>query len=1750
MCKKLMFLVCFVLVPVLSLPGLAADLNVNWPDTHTVTGTEEYDDVNCCGGTIIVGAGATLTVNGGSDIYGDGSHTGTLDVDGGFVSVGGHLEIGGIGVGHARICGGGVINTHTFGMRAGGGTGTMEICCGGMLVVDGDAAAQIQGYVDHGWITCPEPECSEVLVDYDNINPGKTTVKCVQCEKAWNPNPVDDGNCVEPDVVLSWSPGLGAMRHQVYFGVDFDAVSNATKMSPEYKGEQEANIFDLGWSLPCPGRYYWRTDEVCWDEVIMKGDVWSFTTCCCVDPPEGMTAWWPLDEKTGSTAMDIEGYDNEATYVGAPQQLEGKVDYALSFNGSTDYLQAADHPELNFGARDNLTIDAWIWLEDSNNGSIVAKRGGGPGYELRVNGSGLLTLLLEDGWESYWAESDYAVPTGQWSHVAATLERLSDLPPYGGPVRLYINGQAAGSSMVDCDGLSGTDPLWIGRSPFGYFEGKIDEVEIYRRALGADEIKAIFDAGSKGKCKCPTRTYDDVSDWNEGEFTGTKVGAEDCNGCLMLLEANDPCAATAFDYAWIANASEGTVSKINTMTGKEEARYYTGPPWNGGYSYLSPSRTAVDAVGNCWVANRNLNGGCVQWDKDGNCIKRDHYQGSVTKILLNPPPQGTTSKDNDSVGSPGHGIINSYEMYAWGKDVAVVRHYLVGGNMKNDSCARALAFDHNGNLWVGLFFGKRCLKVDPDAQVDDQDNPATFSPGNYPTFPYTAAAQRPEEVDQVYIGYTAYGMAVSPNGKLYVSTWSDTNDGRLVEIDPGDAPGEAAQVCQTLNTNGRPYGIAVDANCIVWMGDLYTKEGNRCIRWDPAQGFTYPTGASGRTRGVTVHPDGRIWLTCDLVDKVARFNSALPYSAQNFSLPTSPVGKKVDLPVGIGVDRYGDIIVVGMGSNNWCKLNPGTGANIATGGPQQTGPHPYTYSDFTGNLANQGTQQGFWRVIFDSGVPGQQWGTVSWTSITTPPDTWVKVWARAANAEEDLENRDYMEVQDGVPFGGVSGRFIQVRVKLSRSRPAELGDCNGPCADFPNSPKLCSLTVDANCGPCRIICPNDIFVKCDNVALQGAWVDLQTPQLSGDCNGAELQCNFDSPHFFPVGVNKVTCSAEDMEGNLVECYYYVTVVCPNDANGACCYRRYDRETQQSTLYCKEGVTEKDCNEAYNGVYLGEGSNCDNASEDCPNCVAVPYDAVAWWPLDEETGPTARDIAGFNNEGTYVGSPTPTPAIPPGEGLVDRALMFDGYDDYLEVDDHAEINFGIGDLSIDAWVKTDNDFTPFLPIVDKRTEESGYAFFLHYGYLAFALADPVTPGFAEFIAVGPDAFVADDSWHNVVATLDRDSSTGLNLYVDDGSPVGTFNASGKSGSLTNAAKLRIGGGYGISGPATYFEGILDEVEMFDRVLEDEEIVKITDADDSGKCKEYAHVTRFMSCCPDKPGIMVLTICNFTGFDHQYAWNAQGVFGPGCDFAGPYDSGQVWVEAGQCESAEISFNCGSGMSGLLNVTSCCHVTVQNMYSKNIIASIGTLRASRWCGGVLPWKDDPYWRPTGPVPFIYFPDGNGPSASMGFEVTNIADACGILDYKIMAMVPDDGPDDEFILLDGYAPGTTLEGSVPVALGETVELPVDVAFAEYEGSVFIDIVLLAADGDGNDVPIASQAVRCVLCTETTGDMRARGDLDLNCRVQMYDFGLLASAWLSQPGDPEYNPEFDIGIPADDIIDWKDLAVIGENWLYSALWP
>lgn len=222
----------------------------------------------------------------------------------------------------------------------------------------------------------------------------------------------------------------------------------------------------------------------------------------CVTPPADMIAWWTAD----NTTADLSGNGFTGSFFSPPgTYTAGKVGAAFSFPTIPDFVQAST--SLNFAG--DFSIDAWIRTTNAAQAPIVDKRlnaGSNPvGYYLFVFG-GNLAFELGDGQPSLWhVSAGPNIADGAWHHVAVTVDRGSTS---GG--RLYVDG--APVLVFDPTTRPGSIAngffLRIGQQWVSAiaFQGAIDEVELFDRALQAAEVQAIYQADSGGKCKTPLPT--------------------------------------------------------------------------------------------------------------------------------------------------------------------------------------------------------------------------------------------------------------------------------------------------------------------------------------------------------------------------------------------------------------------------------------------------------------------------------------------------------------------------------------------------------------------------------------------------------------------------------------------------------------------------------------------------------------------------------------------------------------------------------------------------------------------------------------------------------------------------------------------------------------------------------------------------------------------------------------------------------------------------------------------------------------------------------------------------------------------------------------------------------------------------------------------------------------------------------------------------------------------------------------------
>lgn len=198
----------------------------------------------------------------------------------------------------------------------------------------------------------------------------------------------------------------------------------------------------------------------------------------------GLVAAYSFKEGSGATVNDASGNGNTGTISGAAWNTQGKHGSALSFNGTNSLVTIPASASLNVSSA--MTLEAWINPAVSQSGwRTIMQREVNAWFLNASNSSG---PLRPAGGGTFGGGIDYvlgptASPVNAWTHIALTYD--------GSTLRLYMNGTQVSSKPMSGAIQTNSSPLRIGgNSPYGeYFNGRIDEVRVYNRALSQAEIQ-------------------------------------------------------------------------------------------------------------------------------------------------------------------------------------------------------------------------------------------------------------------------------------------------------------------------------------------------------------------------------------------------------------------------------------------------------------------------------------------------------------------------------------------------------------------------------------------------------------------------------------------------------------------------------------------------------------------------------------------------------------------------------------------------------------------------------------------------------------------------------------------------------------------------------------------------------------------------------------------------------------------------------------------------------------------------------------------------------------------------------------------------------------------------------------------------------------------------------------------------------------------------------------------------------------
>ncbi|HBO44067.1 MAG TPA: hypothetical protein DD670_09065 [Planctomycetaceae bacterium] len=233
-----------------------------------------------------------------------------------------------------------------------------------------------------------------------------------------------------------------------------------------------------------------------------------------VDPAlqGGLVAYWSFDEGAGTTVADTIGGDN-ATLIGGTWTT-GLLGGALSFNGTTDGVLVGAPTSLDLGTN-ACTISAWVKLGVLPSGAGSAFTGIFDslldGYVMYVDKSANEIRMKVNSADSsnvyVGATRPGAADTSQfditdWHHVVGTFDGAFGRLYYDGQLMDTVGVSKAGGTQVQSGQVAG-----IGYQPEapnasgvlqpnqGYLNGALDEMAIWNRAINADEILYLYNAG-------------------------------------------------------------------------------------------------------------------------------------------------------------------------------------------------------------------------------------------------------------------------------------------------------------------------------------------------------------------------------------------------------------------------------------------------------------------------------------------------------------------------------------------------------------------------------------------------------------------------------------------------------------------------------------------------------------------------------------------------------------------------------------------------------------------------------------------------------------------------------------------------------------------------------------------------------------------------------------------------------------------------------------------------------------------------------------------------------------------------------------------------------------------------------------------------------------------------------------------------------------------------------------------------------
>ncbi len=273
-------------------------------------------------------------------------------------------------------------------------------------------------------------------------------------------------------------------------------IGDSNAPSTTFGSNQVSNMIDANLNFYCDDNNLSGCNYLFYK--INNASTWSSKKYLSyLDDDSDLIAYYNFDENLGTTILDLNGGDHNGTIAGTVTiQPSGKIGSSWS-SASAGKANVTNLTDLNFAWNQPFSICSWIKYTTSDILEIFGVENTAVGWYVGQT-TGKLSIIISSVWptNSYIESTTSTYNDGAWKFYCAVYDGNVDS-------RIYVNG-AEVATTIDANTLS-ANPSYSGKTPtiggryadtYGRWDGNIDELSIWNKALSSNQISDLYNSGS------------------------------------------------------------------------------------------------------------------------------------------------------------------------------------------------------------------------------------------------------------------------------------------------------------------------------------------------------------------------------------------------------------------------------------------------------------------------------------------------------------------------------------------------------------------------------------------------------------------------------------------------------------------------------------------------------------------------------------------------------------------------------------------------------------------------------------------------------------------------------------------------------------------------------------------------------------------------------------------------------------------------------------------------------------------------------------------------------------------------------------------------------------------------------------------------------------------------------------------------------------------------------------------------------